>query len=510
MEATELLSTFAGKQWEKVGITPHHGVDIPLFALHTMKSSGIGEFYDLIPFIDWLHEIGMDTLQLLPINDSGPDASPYHAISAFALNPIYISLADLPNVQNHPDLVHHLAKLQTLNVSPRIDYKNVSVGKDSFLRKYYDYERDRFSLESFISENNWVQTYALFKTLKIRNRWEPWTDWSDASLVLHNDPEVHYQIFLQFVCFEQMKNVKLHADKKNVRLMGDIPILIGFDSADVWHHRDQFIFDYCAGAPPDMFSSQGQNWGFPLYNWTFMALNDFALWKERLKAITPMYHMYRLDHIVGFFRIWAIGQGKSPSEGKFIPEDSSLWIPQGEQMLKLMLDVCPLLPIGEDLGVIPPEVRACMHRLGICGTKVMRWEKYWDGDHSFIPLDKYPLDSMTTVSTHDSETLEQWWAREGYDFAQSKGWEHKNTLSEDQRLQILWDSHHSSSLFHVNLFQEYLALFPDMIWGDDPQNERINVPGEVTPFNWTYRFKPSVEQIISHPILKNVMQKIIS
>ena len=122
------------------------------------------------------------------------------------------------------------------------------------------------------------------------------------------------------------------------------------------------------------------------------------------------FHIYRVDHIVGFFRVWGVPKGHKATEGHYEPEDESLWIPQGEKFLRIMLESNPMLPIGEDLGTVPMEVRASLQKLGICGTKVIRWERYWDKKNKpYIPYDLYNGDSMTTVSTHDSETLAQWW-----------------------------------------------------------------------------------------------------
>jgi 4-alpha-glucanotransferase len=253
-----------------------------------------------------------------------------------------------------------------------------------------------------------------------------------------------------------------------------------------------------AGAPPDQYSDDGQNWGFPLYNWDEMERDGFKWWMERLSVAANFYHIYRLDHVVGFYRIWGIAKGEKSKNGRFIPEDKELWIPQGEKILSAMLENSPMLPIGEDLGNIPDEVRVSLQRLGICGTKVMRWERNWKGDKKFIPLDAYPPLSMTTVSTHDSTPLSLWWIQspdESKEYALEKGWDYITPLHSDQHFAILYDSHHTTSLFHINLLGEYLAFFPDLVW-PSLEDERINTPGIVSDENWTYRFRPSLEQII--------------
>lgn len=179
--------------------------------------------------------------------------------------------------------------------------------------------------------------------------------------------------------------------------------------------------------------------------------------------------------------------------------------------MKLMLQAAPILPIGEDLGMVPPSVKERLYSLGICGTKVMRWERRWDEDGGFIPIDHYQIMTMTTVSTHDSDTLQLWWRhfpKEAKIYAEFKGWPYQPFLSLDHHEQILRDSHHSSSLFHVNLLQEYLALFPELV-STNPHNERVNVPGTVNDINWTYRFVPTVEQLINHIPLKKKIYSIL-
>ncbi len=271
-----------------------------------------------------------------------------------------------------------------------------------------------------------------------------------------------------------------------------------------------------AGAPPDMYSEKGQNWGFPLYNWAAMEQQGYSWWQQRLEVASQYYHLYRLDHIVGFFRIWGIPHGLEAKAGSFIPLDKSpskaIWVAHGRKILQMMLNFCSMLPIGEDLGTIPPEVRVCMREMGICGTKVMRWERWWDEDRRFLKPEEYIPESMTTVSTHDSEIVELWWQNnrdEARLYSAFKGWEYFEQLPDAQKKSILWDSHHTSSLFHINLLQEYLSLFPEMAW-PNREDERINFPGLVSDKNWTYRFRPSIEKIIADKPLADMMRELIA
>ncbi len=523
MNSPPLLTSRAGPQWQRIGVKQHDGVDLPLFSLHTKQSCGIGEYKDLIPMIDWCREIGYDVLQLLPLNDTGPDTSPYSALSAFALNPLFLSLADLPNLSE--DLKGLLPPLQDLSKTQRIDYGKVGKGKEQFLRHYYkrmgDSTKSKEQYQQFVRENPWLEAYALFKAIKIKVNWKPWQEWEPEwqnpdekvyrRLVEQYKDEIAYHIFLQYFCFQQMEEVKAHAEAKGVFLKGDIPILISPESADVWLYGKLFLIYYSAGAPPDMYSKEGQNWKFPIYDWEEMERQNYQWWKLRLQVACRYYHIYRLDHIVGFFRIWAIPQGAQGNQGRFIPEDKSQWIPHGEKIMYMMLDSSPMLPIGEDLGTVPNEVRACLRRLGICGTKVMRWERRWEGDKGFIDGKDYPIESMTTVSTHDSETLTMWWNSETgevKEYCQFKGWNYSKPLPTKLLYALLKDSHHSASLFHINLLQEYFPLVPGFSW-PNPDDERINVPGTISPRNWSYRFRPSVEEIVQNPKLKTIMAELI-
>lgn len=523
---TRLAASPTHNQWEKVAISPHHGIDIPLFSLHSEKSGGIGEFTDLLPLIPWCKSVGFDILMLLPLNDTGCDTSPYSALSAFALNPIHLGLASLPQVDKISDLQSMLKDLRHLNEAMRVDYPRVQMLKESFLREYYRLfgesikQSDAFA--SFLSQNKWLSDYALFKAIKIERKWQPWEEWDEKlrdptqeerrELYQQYAAEISFHQFVQFLCFQQMEGVKRAAEEQGILIKGDIPILISRESADVWRHRSLFLLQYSAGAPPDMYNSEGQNWGFPLYNWPILEQQHYGWWRERLAVASRFYHLYRIDHIIGFFRIWAIPPGLKGNQGHFIPEDRSTWIPKGKRVLQMMLDSSSMLPIGEDLGDVPPEVRICMEEMGICGTKVMRWERYWNGDQSFIPYANYSPLSMTTVSTHDSEPLQVWWEshpEEARAFAAFKRWPYTAQLSKENHLQILRDSHQTASLFHINLIQEYVAMVPSMTW-PDPDSARINVPGVISEKNWSNRVLPSVEEIVTSKELRGVMQQLLA
>lgn len=521
-----LLESPAGSHWKRVGVRHHHGINLPLFSLHTATSCGIGEYPDLVPIAEWCRGLGFDIIQLLPLNDTGHDTSPYSALTAFALNPINIGLTSLPYVEEYPTLAPIIKELQKLNSTQRIDYSKVNVGKEHFLAEYYEKVAPRIvstpKYQQFLRENSWLRDYALFKTLRIHTQWQSWEKWNEErknpseetieALLKEFSNQVSYHIFVQYLCFQQLKEVKTKCNKLGIFLKGDIPILINRESADVWINRSLFKMEYSAGAPPDMYAAEGQNWGYPIYDWDAIAADDYRWWRERLKVASNLYDLYRLDHVVGFFRIWAIPPGLTGREGKFVPEDSAQWISQGETIMRMMLETSQMLPIAEDLGTISPGVRECLSELGICGTKVMRWERIWSGDKEYIKPEEYPPTSMTTVSTHDSDPLPQWWEKsieDAKEFCRFKNWSFTYELPKQHEKEILRDSHHSGSLFHINLLQEYLFLIRDMTW-PDPEDERINVPGIISNRNWTYRFRPSVEEIVSSAPLSETIKSIIT
>lgn len=521
----KLFMTHAADQWKRIGAHNHHGICIPLFSLHTEKSSGIGEYLDLLPLISWCKEVGLDVIQLLPLNDIGLGTSPYNAISAFALSPLYISLHSLKGIEKVEGFKENLTKIRYWNKTPRVKYHIVRELKLSLLKSYYDVVFDSVSQSkeylAFVAENEWLIAYSLFRTIKERQLWKEWEKWPEEYKNLsssqikqaynQNKALCDFSIFLQFLCHEQMSQVKEYATKKGVLLKGDIPILISRDSADVWAHPELFKMEYAAGAPPDMYTKQGQYWGFPIYNWQALAETDYAWWKERLRLASHLYHLYRIDHVVGFYRMWAIPIGKAATEGAFIPSTESEQKELGNQLMQMMLHSAPILPIGEDLGLVPDWVKESLYDLGICGTKMMRWERRWDSDGGFIDPQKYEPMTMSTVSTHDSDTLTLWWRhfpKEAKLYSEYKGWAYEPFLSKEHLKEILYDAHHSSSLFHINLLAEYLALFEELV-SSNPNDERINIPGKILDRNWTYRLHVPLEEMTAHKGLKELIQSLV-
>jgi len=499
----------AAKGWKSIGERHHHGIQMPLLSLRSANSCGNGEFLDLLPIIDWLASMGMDLLQLLPLNDSGQDASPYNALSASALHPIYLSLHALPHLSKN------LSSFKPFNQTKGVSYWKLLEKKMVFLKEYIaDVEKELLSSEDynhFLENTPHFFDYALYKVLKEKHEGKPWKKWDDDKLRIshtkrerlmkEHEKEMQFHLMIQYLCHCQLKKVKEHAEKKGVFLKGDIPILLSCDSADVWAHQEFFDLSQTAGSPPDLFNPNGQHWMFPLYHWKAMEENHFEWWRKRIEISSRYFHLYRLDHILGFFRIWAIPLGKNPKQGAFIPSDPLLMEAQGKKLLETLLSFSSMLPIGEDLGIRPPFIKKAMEELGIAGTRL--FTEFFIRNHPISPL------SLSSASTHDTETLSHWWKKHSKTakaYAKKQGWHYEPTLSISYLTQMLRTIHHSPSLFHINLLQEYLALTPEITW-ERPEKERINTPGTMSRKNWTYRYKPSIELLTSYAPLK---EKIIA
>ena len=495
--------------WARIGVKSHHGVCVPVSALTTEKSAGIGEFLDLIPLVEWLPTVGCDILQLLPINDTGDDPSPYYGLSAHALHPIYLSLRSLPNAGQVSGFLSAVEAMGPLNATPRVCYSEVLNEKLRLLWLYLDDQlgtiRNDPSFVQFCEEHKfWLTPYSIFRALKQAQGGRSWWTWNLSASI--DEPGLSDDIFrwraIQYFCFSQFLQVRAAADANGVFLVGDVPILLNKDSADVWNHPELFVLSKNVGAPPDAYNKEGQRWGFPLYRWPAHRRTKFSWWRERLRLQERLYHLYRLDHLVGFFRFYAIPSGKKA--GSFVPSDPAKWKALGEELLSMIIDSSTMLPLGEDLGDVPDFVRQTMLELGIPGLKVLRWERRWHGDGSFIPPSAFVPESVTTVSTHDSTTIRGWILEEPTE-AKKAALDYGLQFGPDLPYQLLALSHGSGSLFHINLLHEYLSLFPELSW-NDPEFERINRPGTLDPLNWSFRIKVPLHTIVGHIGLSTLLK----
>jgi len=524
MEKTKkhLSNCITSSHWNEAGIFPHHGIALGLFSLFSKNSCGIGEFPDLYPLIDWCKETGLDTIQLLPLNETSNDNSPYNSLSSCALDPMYIGISNLPGNDSKSNLREDIKLLRELNLTSRIKYEKIKKRKYDFLFHYYRLVFEKVKKTApyitFIKQNLWLEEYGLFRVLKDLHDGKRWTQWDKKYrditeeafyylLEKHKD-KIEFYYFLQYLCFSQISAIKNYASEKKILLKGDIPILINSDSVDLWRNKADFDLSHVAGCPPDDNDINGQKWGFPLFNWEKMKKNNYSWWKRRLTVASSYYHIYRVDHAVGFFRIWSILPQEEALQGRFLPKNPFKWAKQGKELLTMMIKSTSMLPIAEDLGVIPKMVPRTLKELGICGIKIFRQEK--NIFQAFTPLNKYNPLSVTTLATHDQPVMSEWWQKEkkqAKKLAKFLKIKHQNPMTFEDRMALLIASHGTKSIFHINLFQEYLALIPSFV-SQNPKEERINVAGSFLSQNWTYRFRPTIEEIACNEKLTYAMKKI--
>ncbi|OQY38021.1 MAG: hypothetical protein B6229_07020 [Spirochaetaceae bacterium 4572_7] len=307
------------------------GVAIPVSSLKSSESCGIGEFLDLKKLGEWCSSVNIDLIQLLPVNDTGFQSSPYSAISAFALHPAYIRISELKEVKFDDSETKKLKRKWEKKES--LDFSAVLKDKLAVLYSIYQKNITTIKKSSKIKQweknNQWIKNYAIYSFLKnanVNNSWDKWEKYTNPTseelkkLYTKHRSETLFYSWVQYNLELQLSEVTIYLESLGVNLKGDIPILMDIDSADVWEYRDIFNTNNRAGAPPDMFSESGQNWGFPTYNWDIMKKDDYSWWKARLKQAAKFYHAYRIDHVLGFFRIWTIPETyDSGSMGYYSP-----------------------------------------------------------------------------------------------------------------------------------------------------------------------------------------------
>jgi len=318
------------------------GVAIPVFSLRSQHSGGVGEFSDLPLLADWAKSVGLKLLQLLPINDTTAthtwtDCYPYAAVSAFALHPIYVNVAQVAGPQNAAMLKPYLQKQKALNALEVVDYEGVMSLKWTILKQLYEVQKNEWrankAYQSYYESNqHWLAPYAVFCWLRDQygtpdfNQWPEYRDFQSVQLekLLHpktkSADEIGLHLFVQWHLHAQLKAAADYIHAQGLSLKGDIPIGIYRYSCDAWVAPDLYNMDAQAGAPPDDFAEKGQNWGFPTYNWARMKADDFAWWKQRFAQMSLYFDAFRIDHILGFFRIWSIPMDAVEGIlGQFVP-----------------------------------------------------------------------------------------------------------------------------------------------------------------------------------------------
>ncbi|MCK9207453.1 MAG: 4-alpha-glucanotransferase [Salinivirgaceae bacterium] len=304
------------------------GVSLPVFSIRTDDSFGVGEFTDLNKVVDWANKTGLRMIQVLPVNDTQSmhnflDSYPYKAISVVALHPIYLNIFKLGKSKDKEMGTLYEKLRQELNQSPSVDYEKIMKLKLSYSKTLFKEKMKTFlqspDFEQFFKKNaNWLVPYAAFSFLRDLNgtsdfsQWDEYKEYKPAKIKKLTDeisevyPEIAFWYYIQFHLDAQLKEACEYGRKHGVVLKGDIPIGISRFSVDAWFEPKLYHFNGQAGAPPDDFSIDGQNWGFPTYNWEEMAKDHYQWWRNRLTKMAEYFDAYRIDHILGFFRIWEI------------------------------------------------------------------------------------------------------------------------------------------------------------------------------------------------------------
>lgn len=496
------------------------GTAVPIFSLRSEADFGIGEFSDLKLLVDWAAETGQCVIQLLPINDTTrrgdwKDSYPYSPVSSFALHPLYIHLQDL-GVKEDAGFKKEQAALNGLS---EIDYPRVFKAKMAYIRKAFEARGTADSAlpayRKFVKDNAfWLDEYAQFCARR------------DG-----NEPEFHR--WVQFHLDRQLKEQVVYARSKGISLKGDLPIGVSQDSADAFFHPELFNLDSSAGAPPDYFSADGQNWGFPTYNWEEMAKDDFAWWKSRLRKMSEYFDAFRIDHILGFFRIWEIPAGHKGLEGHFNPaipysaeeianmqlpieglfqadprnpgcyqplisadtaglewwqkerfdalhtdffyhRNDEFWRRNAERKIPELLSASGMLVCGEDLGMVPDCVPGVMDHWKILSLEMSMMDKGRP----------WPKMSVCATSSHDMSTLRMQHAEAG-----------KGDMAPEEVRRTLQDHLNSESMLAIFPIQDWLAL-DESLRRKDFESERINQPAD-SDHHWRFRFHLPLEALTS-------------
>ncbi len=534
------------------------GVLAPLFALRREDDLGIGDLGTLRQFIDWVADAGFQLVQLLPVNETGPDNSPYNAISASAIDPITLDLSPEALIDLLPQEFETIladAKVASLRRG-RVKYRRVKKLKRHLLEAAFENfstnssSDRRAQFEQFCSEeSNWLGDYSLFRALMESNRGtEQWDKWPDH----HRSPEVaqgwlsqqspekrdqlkrrqEYFSYVQWIANCQWREIKTYAEGHGVALMGDIPFGVSYYSADVWAHPEQFMLNWSGGAPPEIYFKDdeftqkwGQNWGIPLYRWEVMRANNFGWWRQRVRGIRQMFHLFRIDHVLGFYRIYSfpwrpqlnkeflplewsqmLGQtgGRAPH---FSPRDDSnphnceVNRREGEEYLRVVLEEAGAeRVVGEDLGTVPDYVRPSLHSLGIAGFKIPQWEIY---SGRVMPGGAYQRMSVATYATHDHKPIRELWddATEPSSPDSDQARDNLNKIAEFANFHrhgehIDFERDFYPAIMEA-LFQCESWIAVVMITDLLARSYRFNVPGTAGNTNWSRRMQRSVKQLQS-------------
>lgn len=495
------------------------GLLVPLFSLRNERSWGTGDIADMEAFAGWLSDIGHGLLQLLPVNEVSPgENSPYSSLSAFALDPMYIAMdqvEDFAAVGGEASLdPASRAELEGVRAAPRVEYYAIRTLKQKALRAAFRRFREcehatgsrrAADFAAFLAEHaGWIQDYALFRALHDQRE----THWEKWKLPLrHREPaaleeqrqglasEILFYQYVQWQAERQWQAARRAAAARGVLLKGDLPFMVSSHSADVWAHQEQFRMDASVGAPPDAFSADGQNWGLPPYRWDVMAGDDFAWLRQRAARAAQLYDLYRVDHVVGFYRTYT--RPKDGSNAYFAPAEESEQLALGQRLMRVFQGVGAEV-MAEDLGIIPPFVRHSLWELGIPGYRVLRWEREWhQPGQPFRDPASYPYVSVAVSGTHDTDTLAAWWeSADGAERREACRIPALSMLNPDAAARFTPAVHEALLEALYGSGSRCLVVCIQDIFGT---RERINLPATVGPENWTYRLPLTISELRTDP-----------
>jgi 4-alpha-glucanotransferase len=506
------------------------GVVLPLFSIRTRDDWGIGQLTALPACAAWILQGGQRLLQVLPPHTLSPgETSPYGALTAFGVDPIYAdvnAIADLDaaaiDAALGPEGKTALAKARA---SAHVDYDSVRALKfrvfdaafARFLEKEWEPHTARaHKLAEFMrTQRGWLDDLALYETLRASHGGWSWTTWPEderdrspntlSSIRDNRWIDLLRVAYVQWTVNTQWEAAHARMRDLGVELMGDVPFVVGSESADVWSHAAQFQRTLSLGAPPDDFSADGQDWGLPPYDWLAMESDDLAWVRMRTRHAARLYDRFRVDHVVGYFRQW-VRRRDGVDRGRFDPAGTDAQRARGRRILRVMIDevaraggpVDSPRIIAEDLGVIPPFVRETMRDLGMPGYKVLPWEK---DDAGFRDPKAYPRESVASWSTHDTAPIDAWWPDiPEYDripLAKRAGVDPGIEDDPSRSIGILGDLYQARSDLALVLAQELLGL-----------KDRINTPATVGPQNWTWRLPRPVEDLATDAAVAKRMNAI--
>lgn len=450
---------------------------------------GMGSFgraaYD---FIDFLYQSEQTFWQILPLGPTSYGDSPYQTFSAFANNPYFIDL-DLLVEEN---LLHQDEIVSTFDSEQYVMYDKLYEERFMVLKKAFQrFNLSEYRFQQFVfDQRRWLYDYALFMALKVYHQGQSWESWSEELRLRNPETIAYYKEilqedilfyqFLQFKAYEQYLNLKKYANDKGIKLIGDMPIYVSYDSADVWANPDYFYLDAkrlpieVAGVPPDNFSKDGQLWGNPLYNWDHMKQNDYAWWVDRVQSSMELFDMIRIDHFIGFQNYFAIPYGhktavlgswkKGPGIDLF-------------HVIKRQLGDVNI--IAEDLGVITDDVRRLLKSTGFPGMKLLQFAFDSREESDYIPH-LYERNVIAYTGTHDNETTAEWFTK----------------LPEKDLTYCLNYINHASGNPVDSLIKATLAcvadtaIIPMQDWLSLGKEARMNIPS-TTGNNWKWRLKSS-------------------